>query len=76
MTLVSNGSGNLAGYLYLQGYYYALVGTCGASTISLSNLTTGSPYVGTWSSNGSDIYMSGTFTVTSGATYNWSASSR
>lgn len=75
ITLVQDGGGNVAGYLYLQGYVYALTGTCNANggSVSLTNRTTGSLYTGTTVYNGSTVNMSGSFTTTSGSTYTWSA---
>ena len=77
MVLVENGAGQVAGYLYLQGYFYALSGTCNGAggTISLSNLTSGSPYTGTVGFSGSTVYLNGSFTTTGGSVYAWSATS-
>lgn len=76
ITIVQDGNGNVAGYLYLQGYVYALVGTCSANggSVSMVNYTTGSTYTGTATYSSSKVNMSGTFTTTGGVAYSWSAS--
>jgi hypothetical protein len=76
ITIVQDGSGNVAGYLYLLGYIYALSGTCNANggAVSITNHTTGSRYTGTATYSGSKVNMSGSFITSPGATYSWSAS--
>lgn len=78
LLLVSDGSYNVAGYLYLQGYYYAFKGTCDTSSgsVSMSNLTTSSTYTGSAYESGSTKYLSGSFQLSSGTTYSWSANSQ
>ena len=73
MTLVEDGTGNIAGYLLLQGYYYALGGTCTGAAISFSNFTTGSQYTGTVSGTGAAVSMAGTYIIPGGTPYNWTA---
>jgi hypothetical protein len=75
IALVQNGSNNVAGYMLLQGYYYALQGTCTpGGSISFTNLTSQSTYSGTSTLSGTATSsMSGTFYATNGSTYSWSA---
>jgi hypothetical protein len=77
--LFADSGGNVIGDLNLVGYNYVLAGTCvvnGTSgSVTLSNMTTGSSYSGTVAV-GSSISMSGSFALSSGSGYSWSATSQ
>lgn len=75
MKMVEDNYGNFIGYLALSGYDYTLAGTCivtnGVGTISFSDVTTGTTYTGTVSSNGTTLSMAGSLVSTAGnATWN------
>lgn len=74
---VGDSGGNVIGELTIETYHYVLAGTCiingSSGTLSLVNKTTGSTYSGSVTVSGSEIYMSGTFTLSSGGTDSWSA---
>ncbi len=73
LKLVQDGSGKFAGTLTLNGYPYAMTGSCTTATsITMTNNTTGSTYTGTVT-RGTNVSITGTYTIPGGATYTWSA---
>ncbi len=76
LALVQDSSGALGGHLQLQGYLYVITGMCNGTTLTLTNLTTGSQYTGTIWTSGAARLLSGTFTVPDGTRYDWSAVSQ
>ena len=72
LRLINNGTGQVGGYLVLQGYFYAFTGTC-AQAVSLQNLTNGSNYTGNATFNGPSVAINGSFTTRDGAVLAWSA---
>lgn len=70
--LVQDGNNKIAGLMTIQGFYYSLSGTCSGTSVSFTNVTTGSTYSGTATFTSTGATLSGTYNVNS-TTYNWSA---
>lgn len=78
MALVGDEAGDISGYIYVESYYFPVLGSCINGTITFNNLDTGSTYSGTYSTSGTStsgttLTMSGSYTD-NGTSYSWSAS--
>lgn len=71
--LTQDGNGKIGGVMVIQGYYYALYGTCSGTSINFTNVTSGSTYTGTATFTTSGATLSGSYVISGGTTYNWSA---
>lgn len=77
LTLIEDANGNIAGEITVPSEGSAPVqGTCSGTSVSFTNLFSGSPYTGSVIQNAAnlaEVIMTGTFTY-GGSTYSWTAS--